>query len=230
MKEQSITRPKPLIGFEQKRVVYIPFDPGPGLMLAGFKQKIVKEKRTWTGRLFLLDDKTVLYQALGAPVAAAALEMFIDSGTTEILTLSFCGSLHPDYRIGDVVSISKALSNEGTSTHYFPHGRMFVPSPTLKKQTEEFLSSRNLPFSRGACVSTDAPFRETPTWLRKMQAKKIGLVDMELSAVFALAKFWSIEASALVIVSDELFQKRWTVGPFGREFKKRIKDYFLPFI
>jgi uridine phosphorylase len=230
LREKSITRPRPLKGFERDRVVYIPFDPAPGLILTGFKQKIRKEKRNWAARFFLLDDKIVLYQALGAPAAVASLEMLIASGAKEIHVLSFCGSLRPDYRIGDVVSASKALSNEGTSSHYLPHFKTFFPSPGLKKRTEEFLSALSLPFSPGACVSTDAPFRETMTWLKKMEAKKIGVVDMEISAVFALANFWRVEAAALMIVTDELFQKRWDVGDYGLEFKRKIKDYFLPFI
>lgn len=230
MREESITKPRSLKGFKSDRVIYIPFDPAPGLILSGFKQKIRKQKSSWACRLFLLDEKAILYQALGAPAAVASLEILIASGAKEILILSFCGSLQPDYRIGDVISVSSALTNEGTSPHYFPRLKAFFPSPRLKRRTEEFLASRNLPFSRGACVSTDAPFRETATWLKKMLENKIGLVDMELSAVFALAKFWRIEAAALMIVTDELFHKKWNVGNYGREFKKRIKDYFLPFI
>jgi purine-nucleoside phosphorylase len=230
LREKSITRPRPLRGFERDQVVYLPFDPPPGLILAGFKQKIKKEKKIWAGRLFLLEDKVVLYQALGAPAAVASLEMLIASGLKEIRVLSFCGSLWPDYRIGDVISASKALPNEGTSPHYYPRLKTFFPSPGLKKRTEEFLSSRNLPFSAAACVSTDAPFRETMTWLKRMQARKIGVVDMEISAVFALAKYWRVEAAALMIVTDELFHKEWSVGNYGQEFKKKIQDYFLPFI
>jgi len=228
--EESIVRPKPIPGLEREKIVFIPFDPQPGLILAGFEPKIRREKLTWAGRLIFLDDKAVLYGDLGAPAAVAALEGLIASGARQVLILSFCGSLDPTYRIKDVVSISRALADEGTSLHYFPRRKMYTPSAGLKADVESRLKSSGLPFQTGSLVSTDAPFRETKPWLMKIQKKKIGLVDMEVSAVFALAEFRCIDAAALLIVTDELFSGAWKQTGYDPEFKKKIKDYFLPFI
>jgi purine-nucleoside phosphorylase len=228
--EESIVRPKPIPGLEREKIVFIPFDPGPGLILAGFKPKIRREMLMWAGRLLILEDKAVLYGDLGAPAAVAALEGLIASGARQILVLSFCGSLDQTYIIKDVVSISRALADEGTSLHYFPRRKMYAPSDGLKADVESRLKSSGLPFQTGSLVSTDAPFRETTTWLARFQKKKIGLVDMEASAVFALAEFRGIDAAALMIVTDELFPGVWKQTRYDREFKKKIRDYFLPFI
>ncbi len=230
MTEESIAMPKPVRGLNRERIVFIPFDPHPGILLSAFRPKIKREKRTWTGRLFVLEDKAVLYGELGAPAAVAALESLIASGARQILVLSFCGSLSPAYKIGDVISVSRALVDEGTSPHYFPKRMMFGPTDRLKEKVERRLETRGLPFLAGSIVSTDAPFRETHGWLARMRKRKAGLVDMELSSVFALALFRAVEAAALMIVTDELFSGTWKQGTYGPEFKKKVGDYFSPFL
>jgi purine-nucleoside phosphorylase len=63
-----------------------------------------------------------------------------------------------------------------------------------------------------------------------MQEKRIDLVDMEASAVFAIAEFYKIEAAALLIVSDELFSGKWKYDFLRSELEKKIREYFFPFI
>jgi len=230
MKSKSIIKPEPLKDFKKKKVIYIPSVTLSRPIQSVIKKRAVKEKNFGFASLYLFEDKIILYQAIGAPSAVLSLERLIASGTKEILILGFCGSLSPEFRIAGVASISKAFSEEGTSKHYFPHKKVFYPSLALKKKTEKALETSNLFFLKGSVVSIDAFFRETKPWLRKMQKKGIDLVDMETSAVFALAEFYGIERAALMIISDELFSGNWKKGFFSPELEKRIKDYFLPFL
>jgi len=228
--EKLIVKPTPLKGFAKKNVVYVPFDSPSRILQRAIKKSSLKEKDICFGYLYLLREKTIIYHALGAPLAVIALECLIASGAKEILVLGFCGSLNPRYRMMDVVSVSKALSEEGTSRHYFSRNRIFRPSALLKNRIENFLRQQTLPFRSGTCVSTDAFYRETESWLEQKQRKKIDLVDMETSAVFALAKFHRIQAAALMIVSDELWSKAWKKEFRSPELDEKIKRYFLPFI
>jgi len=82
----------------------------------------------------------------------------------------------------------------------------------------------------GTIVSTDAPYRETKSWLTKKQKNKIDLVDMETSAVFALAEFYRVQAAALMIISDELFSIKWRHKFTSFRLDKKVKEYFIPFI
>lgn len=91
------------------------------------------------------------------------------------------------------------------------------------------MKGRRLHFHRGATVSMDAPFRETQAWLRKMTRKGMDVVDMEASAIFALARFYGLQAAAVMIVSDELFAGRWTNGFADLRLEERVRDYFFPF-
>ena len=128
------------------------------------------------------------------------------------------------------MSVKDAYSEEGTSTHYFPRKRHFSPSSSLKARVENTLSEQGLPFVNGSIVSTDAPFRETQQWIDKNREKGIGFVDMETSAVFALATFYGIEAAALHVVSDQLASSSHNVGFHTLKLEQNVQKYFMPFI
>lgn len=228
--EESILKPKPIKDFVGKNAVYIPNDSPSRILQKTIKKSASKEKNTGFCYFYLLKNKIILYLSLGAPSAILSLEGLVASGAQEIIILGFCGSLNPKYKIGNAVSISKALSEEGTSKHYFSRKRIFYPSSTLKNRVERILHSMNLPYLNGALVSTDAPYRETKSWLEEKQKKGINCVDMEASAVFALAKYHSIQAAALMIISDELSSGVWKKGFHNPELEENIKKYFIPFI
>ena len=230
MRTASIIAPKPVRGLDAEKVIYIPCDIPSHLLSAALKRQAQAQKGLGHGLLYKLGESAVLFQALGAPLAALALEPLIASGVKQIILLGFCGSLCETFAIADTVSISQALSEEGTSRHYFSKKRAFPASPALKKHLEGILSALGLPFKTGTIVSTDAPFRETKSWLRKHQNRGAELVDMETSAVFALAKFHGIEAASLQIVSDELWSGKWNPGFSSSALENRVKDYFLPLL
>ena len=230
VQEKSIVRPRPIKGLQTKRVIYFPMD-APSLPILGILKKSgAKEIHSMFGDFYLLQDKVILTRCMGAPSAVLSLEPLIASGAKKIMVIAYCGSLNSDYRMLKAVSVTKALSEEGTSRHYFPKKRIFRSSPVLKRNLESILESYGLPYLEGSIVSTDAPFRETGSWLKDKQKKGIDLVDMETSAVFALAEFYSIQAAALLIISDELWSGVWKVGFRSPGLEQKIKEYFIPVI
>jgi purine-nucleoside phosphorylase len=158
------------------------------------------------------------------------LERFIASGAEEIVTLGFCGALQKKSKVGDPVVISQATSEEGTSRHYFPRKRTFRPSPALKKEIEQTFYAKELPYSEGSVVTTDAPYRETRSWLAGNTKKGIGYVDMEASAVFALAEFYGINAAAVMLVSDNLSDAKHRIRMNHSRLLTNINHYFYPFL
>jgi purine-nucleoside phosphorylase len=230
LKEVPIVAPKRIHGFGDERVIYIPCDLPSRLLSSALKKQAQLEINLGFGSFFKLQGSAVLFQALGAPLAALALEPMIVSGAKEIIVLGFCGSLSVGFEIADVVSISQAFSEEGTSKHYVPRKRLFSPSPALRRQVESGLRASGRDFKTGTIVSTDAPLRETKSWLRRNQKRGAELVDMETAAVFALAEFHSVRAASLQIVSDELSSGKWKPGFSSTRLEDRVKDYFLPLI
>ncbi len=229
-KAESIARPRTIRGLEDLDAICIPYDPAPGTLLAHLEKTSSTEIRLSGSRLFFLPGKVVLHQCLGAPAAVATLETLIASGISSVLLLSFCGSLDPKFRIGDVLSVSAAYSDEGTSRHYLSGRRTFKPASSLRRKAESRLAELRLPFKRAECVSTDAPYRETKAWVRSMTERNLGAVDMEAAAVFALAEFHGLEAAAVFVVTDEVFSGSWEICSSPDLLKKKIRGYFLPFL
>lgn len=234
LNEDVIIKPKPFKGVSGREVVYFPYDTPSRPIQKFLTNSSHKQKFTGFGTLYLLDNKVdkkvVLYHSLGAPSAVLSLERLIVSGAKEILLLGFCGSFNPEYKMMHVASITKALSEEGTSRHYFPRKRIFYPSSILRKRVERALRLSKLPYYSGSLVSTDAPYRETKSWLNKMKKKDIDFVDMEASAVFSLAEFYSIQTAALLIISDELWSGSWKQGFHDPRMNALINKFFFLFL
>jgi uridine phosphorylase len=227
---EPILKPKPLKGFSHKRAVYIPADSPSRFFGNVLEKRASRHKETPIGHFFLLDNTAVFYRSIGASSAVMGLEHLIASGAEELMILGFCGALNPDFSCLDVVSITKAYSEEGTSNHYIPGKKVFHSSGALRQRIEETLGTRRLPFLQGATVSTDAPFRETKIWLGDKQSKGLDVVDMEASAVFALGEYHGIPGAALMVVSDELTGKKWkNIFKYPR-LNAHLKDYLLPFL
>ena len=217
-------------GFSHRKAVYIPVDPPSRIFWNVLEKKSLRNKKTPFGHVFLLDNTAVLYGCIGASSAVIGLEHLIATGAEEILILGFCGSLNPALSTLDVISICKAHSEEGTSKHYIERKKIFNSSGLLRQKIEDNLGKRNLPFLEGVTVSTDAPFRETKSWLLDKQKKGIDVVDMEASAAFALGEYHDIPTAALMIVSDELTGKKWKNAFKYPRLNTQIKEYFIPFL
>jgi len=230
MREAPLVKPTAIKGFKKKRVIYVPIDSPTRSIHRSIEKHIQKKKQTPFGKIFLLEDKVILFQCISSPLAVMSLERLIASGAKEIIVLGFCGSLVPESKIGDAVSITNALSKEGTSRHYFPDKNSFSPSLSLQNQVENTLDSQKLTYSQKTLVTTDAPFRETLSWLKEMRHKNIDYVDMETSAVFALSEYYGLKSAALMLVSDILTEEKHKTGFLNPLLHRNIKKYFLPFI
>lgn len=226
---EVIFKPQPVRQFGHKRVLYIPCDTPIKSIQIALEKRAIKEKRDPMGHLFLFKNCSVLFNVIGAPMAVIGLERFIASGAEEIIILGFCGALEKNTKIGDPVVINLASSQEGTSRHYFPRRRIFRPSCSLKNELELTFVARKLPYFEGAVVTTDAPFRETKSWLARNTKKGIGYVDMEASAVFALAEFHGVNTAAMMLVSDNLSDSKHRIQLKHSRLLTNIKKYFYPF-
>jgi hypothetical protein len=85
----------------------------------------------------------------------------------------------------------------------------FKKSPSdqaLNRILETALEERKTPFTKGPIWTTDAIYRETPEKVTAYQQQNILAVEMEVSALLAVASFRSVQMAALLVVSDELSQ------------------------
>ena len=150
------------------------------------------------------DISFVRMTGIGAPNAVAAFEELIALGGKEFLNIGTAGGLHHE----GIFLCEKALRDEGTSHHYLPKGRFVFPNEKLTRELEKSLKKNKVEFSRGATWTIDAPYRETKAEVEKYSKEGISTVEMEASALFAVAKYRKVKIASAFVVID-LLGKKW---------------------
>ena len=157
--------------------------------------------------------------AVGAPMAAMILEKLIVLGADSVVMAGWCGAVDPGLTLGDTVLGGAAHSGEGTS-RYYGGNDIFQPSHRLLHNLKTLLGM----VTPSAVWSTDAPYRESRKMFSALSRScNVSVVDMEYSALCAVAAFRGIDFASLFLVSDELWQKEWRPGFNDTVFKKKCK-------
>lgn len=142
---------------------------------------------------------------IGAPMVASLTEEMIAWGIKRFIILSWGGALQTSLNVGDVVIAERAIRDEGVSHHYLPAEKFIYADATLTEKLKN-----NLPHTTvGSTWTTDAPYRETRDEVVQYQAEGVQVVEMEIAALFALAKVRSVQASAVVVAADKLANLKW---------------------
>jgi uridine phosphorylase len=194
------------------KLIYSPFNR-PEIEKKRIKGKIIELPRLYQGtHLYCLNDEVLYFQGLmGAPVAAIFIERLIALGIQEIIFLGLAGGIQY-VSVGDRVLVTEALRFEGTSYHYLPAKIQCSPSKELTNDLERFCMIKNFSYTKGKVCSTDARFRETFHLIERLRQKEVLAIEMEISAIFAIAIFRQVQASAIVIISDELKDEKWAIS------------------
>lgn len=163
---------------------------------------------------------TVGGPAPGAPYAVMVLEKLMALGVQWVVALGWCGSLRPEVAIGDLIIPESAYSEEGTSGHY----PMLAPEPQpaagLCRTLGNLLTSAGVKFHAGKVWTTDALYRETEAKVLAYGAQGMLAVEMEMSALFTVARFRGVALAGLLVVSDELFSLTWRHGLRDSRFQQ----------
>lgn len=158
-----------------------------------------------------MNDSVVVYEcAFGAPAASMHMEAMIASGVKRVIMVGDAGSISPNCRIGDIVLPTWGIREEGTSFHYLDSNEHCTPSEQLIEPMKTMLD--DVKHEEGGVWTTDAPFRETPEKVAKFRMQGALAVEMECTALMAIAKFRGIDFGALLVITDELFSGEWKPG------------------
>ena len=140
----------------------------------------------------------------GAPAAACLLESVIELGCKRLFLLGLAGAVGEDVELGELVIPSEIVREEGTSFHYMPDAGNVRPDEDLLKRLRGFLSgSGDLVLHEGKTVTTDAAFRQTLRKELRWREEGILAVEMEMSALLVVARYHSVPAVALLVISDK---------------------------
>lgn len=159
---------------------------------------------------------------IGAPAAVATLEELIALGARDIVVVGTGGSLQPALPIGSFVLPTGAIREDGASFHYAPAGSELTPDETLAQALAEAIVAQGGVVTFGPVWTTDAPYRETRSKVAAYGAMGALAVEMEASALFALAQFRGVRLALLLAISDELFHE-WRPGFHSAELRAAKK-------
>ena len=146
---------------------------------------------------------------IGAPNAAILLEVFAAFGVKKFISIGTAGALQKDLELGNIVVCNRAIRDEGTSHHYLQSEKYSHPSQGLNQKIKETVEKMGLKYCFGTSWTTDAPYRETIKEIEHYKEEGVSTVDMEASAVFAVAHALKVDACAIFTISDYLGEKEW---------------------
>ena len=168
---------------------------------------------TWQGQAI-----GVAGPAPGAPYAVMVLEKLIALGAQTIIALGWAGSLRPEAVIGHLLIPEAAYSEEGTSQHYPGAQTMSRPDPALLQAGRQVLAGLACPWHCGPIWTTDAIYRETKGKVADYGRRGLWAVEMEMSALFNVARYRGVALAGVLVISDELFTLSWRHGLRQPEF------------
>jgi len=164
---------------------------------------------------------TILHAGNGASLAGSFLDDLIAAGVRQVVACGGCGSLVEDIPAGHVLIPMSAVRDEGTSYHYLPPSRECFPSLRIVKKIEETLKDAGIPFSPVKTWTTDAFYRETAGKRKKRIEEGCQVVEMEASALFAVAAFREVELGMLLYAGDLVVPEGWQERAWNRRSDSR---------
>jgi uridine phosphorylase len=167
-------------------------------------------------------DVTVIRLPVGAPAAVTFLEVLAAAGASNVIAVGAAGSLQEYAPVGAAVLPTSALREEGTSYHYRPPDEEAVPDADAMEALRSACVARGIIAHEGPVWTTDAPFRELTSKVRRFAAAGVVAVDMEASALYIVGAMRGLRVASLFIISDELFHP-WRPAFFDRGYREAAK-------
>jgi uridine phosphorylase len=195
--------------------VLLPGDPGRALLLSQSLltgPKMFNHNRGLWGYTGLAADGhplTIQSTGMGGPSAAIVITELHELGARRLVRIGTCGALADDLALGDVLVVSAALVDDGTSRS-LGAGPTIPASPALLAR----LAAAADGSARRCMVASTDLFYDGPEgaeerWL----AAGAAAVEMEAATLFTLAARRGFQAGALLIVTDLVIGSRHRIDP-----------------
>ena len=171
------------------------------------------------------DKELALFMTrMGSPAATVQYEELFVNGLDKIVVFGTCGVL--DKSIDDLAIIipTSAIRDEGTSYHYMKPSREIEVNPKYIDEFKELLDKHNYSYAIGKVWTTDGIYRETRKKVAERKKEGCICVDMECSALNALAKFRHKEIFQFFYAADNLDSSKWDIRSLGNNDKFTDKE------
>jgi purine-nucleoside phosphorylase len=157
---------------------------------------------------------------VGAPMAGAILEQIIALGVERIVVCGGAGVLDA-IPLGNILIPTQAIRDEGTSYHYIEASQIAKPDETMLQETCDYFDKNEIPYSKVTTWTTDGFFRETPQKISLRKEQGASCVEMEASALFAIAQFRGVSMVQLLFSGDDVSGEKWDKRNWNKQFDTR---------
>lgn len=149
------------------------------------------------------------YPQIGAPRAVMLLEEAIARGIRRFVAVGSAGVLVPELVMGDPVVVTSALRDEGTSAHYGASAEVLETPDRAIRACTDALEAAGTAYRTGRAWTTDGIYRETRSTVARRIAQGCVVVEMEASAMLAVAAHRGVELGQILFSADSLAGQDW---------------------
>lgn len=161
---------------------------------------------------------------VGAAGCVAILENIFAMGVEKIVLFGTCGVLSGDIKDCSIIIPTVAMRDEGTSFHYAHASDEIQVNKKYKDDFIKILEQHNCSYTMGKVWTTDACYRETREKVNRRKESGCICVDMECSAVAALADFRDKEVFHFFYAADNLDNEEWDARSLSNSAEILEKD------
>jgi uridine phosphorylase len=119
------------------------------------------------------------------------------------------GVLIPELAVGHLLIPTAAVRDEGTSYHYLPPAFEIALNERVVRRIENVVMEEGLEYLLTKTWTTDAFYRETRGQVARYKQAGCDCVEMEASAMAALAEFHGVEFGAVFYGGDLVKPDGW---------------------
>ena len=150
------------------------------------------------------DEEICLAQApVGSAPAAQFMDWLIGYGVEQIISTGTCGVLADIEENAFLVPV-RALRDEGASYHYVAPSRYMEMQIEAISAIEQVLEQLGIPYEEVMTWSTDGFYRETAEKVAYRKEEGCAVVEMECSALAAVAQLRGAVWGQLLFTADSL--------------------------
>ncbi len=146
-----------------------------------------------------------LYQSpVGAPACVGLFEEVSAHGVENILLVGCCGCLDNSIEDYSIIIPTSAIRDEGTSYHYLEANDEIEINSKIVAIIEKIMQDCNINYRKGKTWTTDAMYRETRQKTERRKEQGAITVDMECSAMAAVAEYRNVNFGQFFYAADNL--------------------------
>lgn len=169
----------------------------------------------------------LIMSMVGAPAVVSQYEDLFAMGVENIVVFGTCGVLDKSIDDCSIIIPDKAVRDEGTSYHYAQSSDEIDVNSTVIEKMTDYFNKIEIKYVAGKVWTTDGSYRETAIKVKKRKEENCICVDMECSAIAALAKFRNKRIAQFFYAADNLDAENWDARSLIKGTSDDVKTKIL---